>query len=44
VLNPWRYVSTNPTNNVGRFDLWVDLVIGPNVYRVSNWRTNPQQL
>jgi prepilin-type N-terminal cleavage/methylation domain-containing protein len=44
VLNPWRYVSTNPTNNVGRFDLWVDLVIGPNVYRVSNWRTSPQQL
>lgn len=44
VLNPWRYVSTNPTNNVGRFDLWVDLVIGANVYRVSNWRTSPQLL
>jgi type II secretory pathway pseudopilin PulG len=44
VLNPWCYMSTNPTNNVGRFDLWVDLVIGPAVYRVSNWRTSPQQL
>jgi type II secretory pathway pseudopilin PulG len=44
VLNPWRYISTNPTNNVGRFDLWVDLVIGSDVYRVSNWRTAPQTL
>ena len=44
VLNPWRYVSTGPTNNVGKFDLWIDLVIGNKVYRISNWRTSPQQL
>ncbi|MBN8246962.1 MAG: type II secretion system protein [Verrucomicrobia bacterium] len=27
-LNPWRYVSTNPTNNPGRFDLWAELPTG----------------
>src|SRR5690348_17365980 len=36
-LNPWRYVSTNPTHNPGSYDLWVDLVIGGKTYRVSNW-------
>jgi prepilin-type N-terminal cleavage/methylation domain-containing protein len=36
-LNPWRYVSSHPTNNTGSYDLWVDLVIGGKTYRVSNW-------
>ena len=27
-LNPWRYVSTNPTNNPGRYDLWAELPTG----------------
>lgn len=37
LLNPWRYVSSHPTNNPGSYDLWVDLAIGKKIYRVSNW-------
>ncbi len=40
-LNPWRYVSSNPTNNPNSYDLWVDLVIGGKNYRVSNWSNKP---
>jgi len=40
-LNPWRYVSTRPTNNPGSFDLWVDLVLGNKTYRVNNWNQHP---
>jgi prepilin-type N-terminal cleavage/methylation domain-containing protein len=36
-LNPWRYVSTNPTNNPGRFDLWAEFVDGQTVRMISNW-------
>lgn len=36
-LNPWRYVSTNPTNNPGRFDLWAEFVDGRRVKIVCNW-------
>lgn len=41
-LNPWRYVSTNPTNNPGSYDLWVDFPVGTKIYRVSNWSKQPQ--
>ena len=43
-LNPWRYVSNNPTNNPGAFDLWVDIVIDGKTNRISNWSTTPQVL
>jgi prepilin-type N-terminal cleavage/methylation domain-containing protein len=36
-LNPWRYVSTNPTNNPGRFDLWAEFVDGKSVKIICNW-------
>jgi len=38
-LNPWRYVSTNPTNNPGRFDLWAELPTGRNSTPliIGNW-------
>jgi prepilin-type N-terminal cleavage/methylation domain-containing protein len=36
-LNPWRYVSTNPTNNPGRFDLWAEFVDGRQVKMICNW-------
>jgi prepilin-type N-terminal cleavage/methylation domain-containing protein len=42
LLNPWRYVSSHPTNNPGSYDLWVDLLIGKKIYRVSNWSKQPQ--
>jgi prepilin-type N-terminal cleavage/methylation domain-containing protein len=41
-LNPWRYVSSHPTNNAGSYDLWVDLVLGGKTYRISNWSQQPQ--
>jgi prepilin-type N-terminal cleavage/methylation domain-containing protein len=41
-LNPWRYVSSHPTNNPGSYDLWVELMIGSKTYRVSNWGKEPQ--
>ncbi len=37
LFNPWRYVSSHPTNNSGSYDLWVDLDFGKKIYRVSNW-------
>lgn len=36
-INTWRYVSTNPTNNPGRFDLWAEVVIGDEVKIIGNW-------
>ncbi len=40
-LNPWRYVSSNPTNNSGEFDLWVDILVGNQTNRISNWSDKP---
>lgn len=40
-LNPWRYVSSNPTNNNGEFDLWVDILVGGKTNRISNWSDKP---
>jgi prepilin-type N-terminal cleavage/methylation domain-containing protein len=40
--NPWRYNSSNPTNNPGQFDLWVDIITGGKTNRVSNWSARPQ--
>jgi len=37
-LNPWRYVSSNPTNNIGQFDLWAEIVVGGHIHDISNWR------
>jgi len=36
-LNPWRYVSTNPTNNPGRFDLWAEIRENNRTNIVGNW-------
>jgi prepilin-type N-terminal cleavage/methylation domain-containing protein len=41
-LNPWRYVSSNPTNNPGSYDLWMDFVSQGKTNRVSNWSKDPQ--
>jgi len=40
-LNPYRYNSSNPTNNPERFDLWVDLVFGKKTNRINNWTPTP---
>jgi prepilin-type N-terminal cleavage/methylation domain-containing protein len=41
IINPWLYVSTSPTNNPERFDLWTEVIIGKNIVRFSNWEKDP---
>lgn len=36
-VNPWRYNSSNPTNNPGEFDLWAEIVIGDDIVTIGNW-------
>ena len=35
---PWRYVSSNPTNNPGAYDLWVEFVVGGKTNIIGNWK------
>ena len=44
-INPWRYVSTNPTNNPTTYDLWAEVPVrdkdATNGYRmriIGNWK------
>jgi prepilin-type N-terminal cleavage/methylation domain-containing protein len=51
-LNPWRYNSSNPTNNPGSYDLWIQLSIGAAtnttthtygpLYLICNWSKQVQ--
>jgi hypothetical protein len=41
-LNPWRYNSSNPTNNPGAYDLYIQLVIGGKTNLVCNWSKQVQ--
>jgi len=43
-VNPWRYNSSNPTNNPNSYDLWIDLPFGGKFYRVSNWSNKEQSV
>jgi len=36
-MNPWRYNSSNPTNNPGSYDLYVQLVIAGKTNLICNW-------
>jgi prepilin-type N-terminal cleavage/methylation domain-containing protein len=42
LVNPWHYVSTNPTNNPGSYDLWIDVLYGGKTNRISNWSKDPE--
>lgn len=35
-FNPWRYVSSRPTNNPNGFDLWVEIKPGNRLIRIGN--------
>ena len=37
-LNPWRYVSSNPTNNPGTFDLWAEIIVKGQKKIIGNWK------
>jgi prepilin-type N-terminal cleavage/methylation domain-containing protein len=39
-VNPWRYISSSPTNNV-EYNLWIDMVIAGKTNRVCNWSAQP---
>ncbi len=39
--NPFRYNSSNPTNNPNSYDLWVDIVISGKTNRINNWSSEP---
>jgi hypothetical protein len=41
-LNPWRYNSSNPTNNPGAYDLWIQLSISGRTNLICNWNTKVQ--
>jgi prepilin-type N-terminal cleavage/methylation domain-containing protein len=36
-LNPWRYVSTQPTNNPATYDLWAEYLDGKDLKIIGNW-------
>jgi prepilin-type N-terminal cleavage/methylation domain-containing protein len=40
-LNPFRYVSTHPTNNPTSFDLWIDIMVQGKTNRICNWSEDP---
>jgi len=37
-LNPWRYVSSNPTNNPTSYDLWAEIVVRGQRRVIGNWK------
>ena len=40
-INPWRYRSGSATNNPGKYDLWIDVVIGNKTNRFCSWSERP---
>ncbi len=38
---PWQYNSSHPTNNPSSYDLWIDIRIGGQTNRISNWNAKP---
>jgi len=41
-INPWRYNPSNPTNNPGSYDLWIQLAIAAKTNLICNWTTQVQ--
>ncbi len=37
-INPWRYVSRNPTNNTETYDLWAEVMVGNKKIVIGNWK------
>jgi len=38
---PWQYNSSHPTNNPNSYDLWIDILVGGQTNRISNWSSQP---
>jgi len=43
-VNPFRYISTNPTHNPNSFDLWIDIYVQGKTLRICNWSEEPIKL
>jgi prepilin-type N-terminal cleavage/methylation domain-containing protein len=41
-VNPWRYISSNPINNPGSYDLWIQLSIAGKTNLICNWSKQVQ--
>jgi prepilin-type N-terminal cleavage/methylation domain-containing protein len=41
-INPWRYNSSNPTNNPSSYDLWIQLKIHGKTNLICNWSKQVQ--
>jgi prepilin-type N-terminal cleavage/methylation domain-containing protein len=41
-VNPWRYSSSNPANNPGSYDLWIQLEFGGVTNLICNWNKRVQ--
>jgi hypothetical protein len=37
-ISPWRYVSSSPTNNPGKFDLWIEVKTKNRSVTIGNWK------
>jgi hypothetical protein len=37
-LGSWRYVSSTPTNNPGKFDLWIQVTHKDRTITIGNWK------
>jgi len=35
----WRYVSSSPTNNPGKFDLWIEVRTKQQSVTIGNWKS-----
>jgi len=40
-VNPFRYISSNPTHNPNSFDLWIDIYVQGKTLRICNWSEEP---
>ena len=36
-VNPWRYNSSNPSNNPNSYDLWAEIRVGDETIIIGNW-------
>lgn len=39
-ISPWRYISSAPTHNPGKFDLWTELRVGERKTVIGNWASS----
>jgi hypothetical protein len=37
-ISPWRYTCSLPTNNPGKFDLWIEVKAHDKMVTIGNWK------